>query len=128
MALGTALVDRARVIRRVEADPDVEPVVVEGEKVMVPKEGDKFDDGVGPWFRCRIDSRQVSELQQDGRRKTVTRHTLLVGRKADIRGSDLIETKSKQMGNAKYTVDGDPSELRKRRTVIGYEVRLVKAE
>lgn len=119
MGIGTALVDKARTIRRTE-DALQE---VDGEKVMIPT-----NPVEGPWFRCRIYGKESTEIQGDGRRKRVTRYNIMTGRKSNIKAADTIETQSKQMGNAKYQVDGDPKPIRKRRTIIGYTARLVKSE
>ncbi len=122
MALGTALVDKGRIHRRsVSVDVDDDPVIIDGEK--------QYSTATeGEWFRCRLFVGSSSEVQGDGRRKEVFRHQMMCGRKVDINRDDEVEIESKQLGTQKFRVDGEPKELRKRRTVIGYEVVLVRSE
>lgn len=121
MALGAALVDRGRFVRREKATTEVD-----GER--------QFKDAVPEeqrWFRCRLQMLKGSEQQQDGRRRRVVRPMLTVGRKVKIKKGDQIEIKCKELyGNelVVFTVDGDPEPMRKRRTVIGYEATLARPE
>lgn len=121
MALGSALVDRARIWRRERTEQ-----VVDGERQLTAKQ--KFP--ATRWFRVRLEVTPTSERQEDGRRAETRRHSILVGRKwgGQIRATDEIEVESAQLGSRTYQVTGQPEPLRRRRTVIGYVVQLVEAE
>lgn len=120
MALGAALVDRGRLVRREKTATEID-----GEKQYKDAEPEK-----APWFRCRLQMVKGSEQQQDGRRRRVVRPTLLLGRKTTLVKGDQVEIKCKQLFGDElqlFTIDGDPEPLRKRRTVIGFEATLSKA-
>lgn len=130
MALGAALKDRARRVVRVPS-----PRRVEGKTVLVaPVEG--------PWFKARLSMPSASESADSGRtRRVVITPTLLIGRKDStgrkltkpeggcvIGQKDRIEVQSAELGNAMWEVSGHPTPIRKKRTVLGYEVPLSRVE
>jgi hypothetical protein len=117
MAIGTALVDKGRIHRRSKTSDKVD-----GERQMTESVE------VGGFFKCRLFPSQTSEVQRDGRREATTRHEFIVGRKTLIDASDLIEVESKNVTGGMFRVAGPPEELRKKRTVIGYKLTLVRAE
>lgn len=117
MALGTALVDRARIHRRSKTSTKVD-----GERQMTESEV------IGDWFRCRLFSTSATEQQENGRREATERHEFIVGRKTLIKQSDEIEVDSKQLEGGMFMVAGPPEELRRRRTVIGYRLTLIRAD
>lgn len=135
MALGSALVDKAETLRReAETEGEGEEVWVDGEKQFVPAEKSNVPSPKKT-FRCRFQEIKGSEQQQDGRRRRVVRPSLLWGRKMVLQKGDKVRVFFKQKQwvekygeSAVFQVDGDPEPLRKRRTIIGFEATLVKAE
>lgn len=121
MALGSALVDRARVVQvvgtgaRVQGRTETEPVARE-------------------WFKARLFLPAATEsADSDGRRrKTVKRPQLLFGVK-DVTGAPLappeadmkVEVDAPRVGEVvTYRVDGVPEVITKRRGRIGYLANL----
>lgn len=135
MALGSALVDKAETLRReAETEGEGEEVWVDGEKQFVPADESNVPSPKKT-FRCRFQEIKGSEQQQDGRRRRVVRPSLLWGRKMVLQKGDKVRVFFKQKQwvekygeSAVFQVDGDPEPLRKRRTIIGFEATLVKAE
>lgn len=122
MALGSALVDRARVRRNV-----VGAVRVEG--------GYQTTEVVGPWFRCMYDEGNESEQRSDGGvRRRRTGASMLVGRRntdgtaVDIQHQDRVEIDSRRYGQITLYVEGTPKVIAKRRTRIGIQVALAKTQ
>ncbi len=123
MALGTALVDRAR---RISNQPS--PLKLEGRTQFA-----KFHE---PWFRARLTMPANPETADPagGRTRVEVLPTLLFGlRDADgnpvgLTTEDEVEVDSKELGRAVYRPDADPQPLRKRRSLIGWEVRLHRIE
>lgn len=120
MALGSALKDRGRIVRK-EADAKR----VEGRT--------RFNPRALPWFRCRLTIEDARERSDDGGVMSVRRMpTLLVGARDTQRNllafqpDDEIEIESRELGNATFEVDGEPKPLRKKRRVIGWELRLAR--
>lgn len=117
MALGSALVDRARRIVKEPATSRVEGTTI-------------FEDVPGPWFRCRLflTGDPESDDDQRSRRRTPRRPTLLVGRRdtegnvIELRADERLEVNSPQLGRAVWHIDGEPEPLRRRRSVIGWQV------
>ena len=122
MAYSGALVDRARVIRKVSAGHRVE-----GTTVLTPQ--------TGSWFRARLGSSPAPQTPVDAASThTTNESSLLVGLKdsdgnpLDISAVDQIEVDSKQLGRALWTVTGSPKPLRKKRSLIGYRVAVRKVD
>lgn len=123
MALGSALVDRARSIRNASTGAKVE-----GTTIVAPVAGD--------WFRCRLTLPQQPEApdQQDGRRRVEQRPSLLFeplderGQTINLTVEDYIEVDSPELGRFTFILSADPEPLRKRRTVLGYEVAIRRVE
>lgn len=118
MALGAALVDRARIVREAAVGTKVEGTTI-------------FDPTWGSWFRCRltINTEQEGTAGPDARR--VTRQASLmyalhdsIGDHVELHGSDRVEVDSKALGRALYEVSGDSTPIRKKRTLIGREVNI----
>lgn len=129
MALGSALVDRAR---RVYNSP--QPDRVDGETV--------FSAVHEAWFRARLTLSDETESDDSGaRRRTIERGTLMFGvrdlsggslfderGRARLVASDTIEVSSKQLGDFTYEVTGDPMPYRRRRRIIGFEAPVTRVE
>lgn len=123
MALGAALVDRARIHRRTSA-----AFKVEGRT--------QFSTVTGPWFRCRLDLRARPQEREAGSQepRVVERPTLMTGvrdvdgREIDLMSTDRVEVRSPELGNAFFAVTADPTPMRKKRRVIGWEVALTRVE
>src|SRR5688572_20218837 len=123
MGLGAALVDRAR---RVVKEAATERV--EGTTHMAEVHG--------PWFRARLTL--AGEVDTPGveasYRRVVRTPTLMFGVKntegepVGVRFDDVIEVDSPQLGRGRWQVNGQPEPMRKKRTVIGYTVRLLRIE
>lgn len=126
MALGAALVDRARVVRRAPTARKVEGV---SEVAWVE----------GPWFKARLSLTAGQPGPADGSRARRQGDTpaLMVGVRdlaGDViewlDGEAFVDVLSVSQGMAepvRYRVNGDPTPIRKKRTVIGYEVSLARA-
>ena len=122
MALQSALVDRARILRR---EPSA--VRVEGRT--------QFAETAGEWFRCRLDLRGAAQVTDPGGLpRTVPGPTLLLGIK-DLRGdpvlvehTDRLDVDSRELGRAVYEVNAMPEPLRKKRRVIGYQVAIRRTD
>jgi hypothetical protein len=111
MGLNSALVDRARCVWD-------EPVA-----------GASTAEVHGTWFRCRVSGAPKSggDPTREGASATLS---LLTGSKDSegedllIRSSDRVEIDSAQFGQGTYGVAGFPSAMRKKRTIIGWSVKL----
>lgn len=124
MALGAALVDRARIIRNVP-----QPRKIEGRT--------QFAKVTLPWFRCRVQmpNKPRTADAAGGRTRAEARPTLLYGIRdsegnaISLTSTDELEVQVKEIAeHALYQVDADPMPLRKRRSVIGWEVPLKRIE
>ena len=118
MPLGAALVDRARLVRQESTGAKVEGTT-------------RYADHEGEWFKARLTIPASPEANVNPYRKRVTLHPSLLaktkdlaGGKLEFRSSDRIEVESKQLGTALWEVGSDPQPLRKRRTLIGWELEL----
>lgn len=123
MALGAVLVDRARAIVRAPTG-----VRVEGTR--------QYGTVEGAWFRARLTLPPQPETQEPagGRRRVEKRPTMLYA-KLDENGEPvllnvemIVEIDSRELGRAFYQLDVDPEPLRKKRTVLGWEVALRRVE
>lgn len=124
MALGSALVDRARIVRNTP-----QPVKIEGRT--------QFAKVTLPWFRCRVQmpTRPRRADASGGRSRVEVLPTLLYARKdsegnvVDLSSADELEVEMVEMGeHSLYRVDADPMPLRKKRTIIGWEVPVKRIE
>ena len=106
MALGSALVDRAKVITREK---------VAGEKIDGEVQYTTVEDA--KTFRCRLEMQKGSEMDADGRRKSVRRPSLMFRRRDTVTAGDKIHVTSTAIpeGTGVYQVDGDPTPMRRRR-------------
>lgn len=121
MALGSALVDRARVVAQQPL-----PIKVGGST--------RFAEVEGEWFRCRLTLPAAPETADasGARRRPVIVPTLLYGVR-DLQGGEValstenrVEVRSAALGDAQWEVVSNPEPLRKKRTIIGYQVTLRK--
>lgn len=119
MGLGAALVDRARPLRK-------EPTTARVEGTT------RVAWTTHEWFRARLflGGDAEGEAPQSNHKRVLRTPTLLCGR-ADSSGAalviqhdDRLEVDSAQLGRAVWEVTGEPEPLRKRRTVIGYQLTL----
>jgi hypothetical protein len=124
VALASALVDRARIVRNTP-----QPVKVEGRT--------SFAKVTLPWFPCRVQmpARPRTSDGSGGRTRVEVRPTLLVGLRdsqgdlIDLTSSDQLEVEMKEIGERGfYSVDADPEPLRKKREVIGWQVSVRRVE
>lgn len=123
MAFGTALVDRARIVRE-----EPQPRKVEGRTI--------FSTVTYPWFRARltIGARPRTADPTGGRTRVESRPTLMYalrdesGEPVALDAEDQVEVESVGQASGLWRLDGQPQPIRKRRTVIGYEVTLRRVE
>lgn len=117
--LGSALVDRARVVER-----EPLPSKVGGST--------QFETVLGEWFRCRLTLPAAQEVADasGARRRPVTVPTLLYGLR-DVQGgavllsTDLrLEVASPELGTAEWNIVSTPEPLRRRRSLVGYQITL----
>lgn len=122
MALGGALVDRARIVRKAPGVP------VEGRQRFAPV--------YGAWFRCRFElrnQRKGREPQSNVPRVVKQPHLMyglrdMEGQNVELLATDLLQVVSPELGQAFYELTGDPDPMRKRRRVLGWEVDLQRVE
>lgn len=118
MALGAALVDRARTVsksgsRRVEGTT-------------------RLRETRSPWFKARIMLAEAPEsLEQDDRRRALSRPGLMYARldengdPVEVRNTMQVEVVSSALEDPLiYDVAGDPKPIRKKKRVIGWRVSL----
>lgn len=121
MALGSALVDRARIVSMQSTGRKVD-----GQSRAVSV--------TGPWFKARLELPQAPEANFGQRRRATQRPSLMCGVRDEegneIRfgAQDAIEVDSPQLGQAIWQVTAEPAPMRKKRTVIGWEVALARQE
>lgn len=118
MALGSALVDRARIVREAAVGTKVEGTTI-------------FDPTWGSWFRCRLTISTAQEATAITDAHRVTRQGSLMyglrdatGDPVELHGSDRVEVDSKALGRALWEVQGDSTPIRKKRALIGREVNI----
>lgn len=119
MSLGSALVDRARVVRR--------------ESVGVKREGTTvMSDTHGSWFKVRLFLEAAGERdEQGGRKKAVSTPQVLYGLRdldgelVDLHAEDKLEIASVLGGGHElWRVMEEPQPIAKKRSVIGGLARL----
>jgi hypothetical protein len=121
MGLATACPDLARTVRQAVSDTKVE-----GQR--------QSSTEYGPWFRCRLDFRSEGETVDAAQHSFRRKPNFLCPKRAkdrtllDLQGTDVLEIKSREFGGGQYRFDGFPTPLRKRKTIIGWEGRLVKVQ
>jgi hypothetical protein len=121
MGLGSALVDRARVIRQ-------EPAAVgrvEGSTRFVPVEGN--------WFRARLELPDGTEQPgpENSRRRAVIAPTLMYedlderDLPVGLSAQDRVEVESLEQGDTSiWDVIAEPQPIRKKSEVMGFQVTL----
>lgn len=120
MGLGSALVDRARIVRQVSATE----TRVAGSSVLAQVEGN--------WFRARLElpGGSESEAPERGRRRQVLAPTLLfepfdeANEDVDLSADDYVEVDSVELGRTRWQITTFPQPIRKKRAVIGFQVTL----
>lgn len=121
MALGSALVDKARVHRTLKTSAKLQGTL-------------QTKEFTSEWFRCRVTMPRGSEQTEEGRRKKQKTPELMCGRvnvlgeAVEILAGDTLELQSVQLGNVTLQIAGDPEPIRKRRSIIGWQVGLSKVE
>lgn len=120
MGLGGALVDRAKIVRN---EPSAAGRVA-GSTRFVPVEGD--------WFRARLElpSGTESSGPENSRRRAVIAPTLMFedvderGQPIKLTTQDRVLVNSPEQDESMWEVVAEPQPIRKKRTVIGYQVTL----
>lgn len=123
MPIGSALVDKARVVERTAAGARVEGRTLRGETR-------------GPWFRCRLTLPTSPEqaAAAAGIREVVRVPTLLYdtidesGEPVVLTNQKRLEVASPELGTVVWDVSSDPEPLRKKRRVIGFQTTLRRLE
>jgi hypothetical protein len=122
VGLNAALVDRARAVRLTPVPEKVEGKTISGVTVSA-------------WFRARLELPAGGESGGPGdRQRVVVSPTLMCGVRDSLGGliafnaRDQIEVDSRQLGHALWEATQDPSPIRKKRRVIGWEVALTRVE
>lgn len=121
MGLRAALVDRAYRIRK-----EPRSKRVEGSTVFVSGESEAV--------RARLSVTAAGERTEDGRVLTEPQPTLivykrdLIGRELDWKATDRIRVESRELGNHEFEVQGDPQPMRKKRSIIGWQITLRRTE
>lgn len=115
MALGAALVDRARVVSREKAGRKVEGTTVYGTVE-------------GPWFKARLFTEiQAEQLDVANRRRIIPNTPTVLAAFLDENGDAVVltsearlEIESPELGHEVWDISGEPQALRKKRRVIGW--------
>lgn len=122
MGLRAALVDRGRFVAE-EAGAQK----VEGTTVLEPV--------VSAWFRIRLEPPDDDEAKGPGEGERVVRRANFLADRRDEDGvavefaaHDKLEVRSPQLGDAVWEIEGRPTAIRKKRTVIAWEGRLKRLE
>jgi hypothetical protein len=125
MAIGAALVDRARLIEKQAGSRRVE-----GTTRMVTVSG--------AWFKCRLfispNTEDTGPGDGDGRVRNLDSSQLMWAMRDE--NGDLVqvpfdakvEVDSKQLGRGVYRVIGEPQMLRKKRSVIGHLANIERSQ
>lgn len=119
--IGSALPDRARVVRIVRRD-----VRVEGSYQTATSHG--------PWFRCRFDPGGEGEQRSAGGIRRTRDAQLLIGRRAldgskvQLVGSDVVEIESKALGTLSMQLSGAPEPIVARRSIVGWVATLSQVD
>jgi hypothetical protein len=127
MALGSVLVDRARLVQLQAASP----TKVEGSTQFVTVTP-------GAWFKARLflpgaEQNESPTTEAKGRTRVINSAQLLFATKdlegvlLDVRFDAKVEVQSAQFGTATYRVMNDPEKIRKKRSVIGHLANVEKA-
>lgn len=120
MSITAVMVDRARIIERVETGKKVE-----GTTTMAPVHG--------PWFKVRLflDMAQSPERSEQGERKKVVQTPLMMfgvktldGAPLELVAEQQVEISSPRFGTAVWRLTADPQPISKKRRVIGGQVSL----
>lgn len=126
MSLSSALVDRARVLRRevVTSGAQGVPVKVEGSTV--------YEDAPGQWFSCRVDA-PAAPKQRDaaGGRSRPDRRPMLIyeledddGNPVDLHADDRVEVDSEELGLSTWELVGEPQIDRKKVDLVAGEASI----
>lgn len=121
MSVRSALVDRAYRLRK---QPDRRRV--EGTTIYAQVESEPV--------RARLTLNAAQERPEDGRVMTEPAPTLIVlrrderGEPLDWRQSDRVRVVSRELGEAVYEVSGEPQPMRKRRSILGYQLPVRRVE
>ena len=117
MALRSALVDQGYLHRGVKTAKKV------GGRSL-------FKETEGPMFRVRLDVSATPQSTTDGMIREVISPRLLTGKSdsegnpLEFKSSDVIRVISGQLGEELWEVQGDPEPLRKRRSLIGWQLNI----
>lgn len=121
MGLRAALVDRAYRIRKQPRSKRVEGSTV-------------FQSGESEAVRARLSITAAGERTEDGRVLTEPQPTLIVykrdmvGQVMDWKATDRIRVESRELGTHEFEVQGEPQPMRKKRSVIGWQIALRRTE
>ena len=126
MAIGSVLVDRARLIEKQAASA----ARVEGTTQMALVKG--------AWFKCRLfispNTEDTGPGDGSGRVRNVDSSQLMWAMK-DLDGELVsvpfdakVEVKSKQLGDGVYRIIAEPQQLRKQRSVIGHLANIERTQ
>lgn len=121
MGLRSALVDRAYRIRKSPKSKRVE-----GSTVFQATESEAV--------RARLSITAAGERTEDGRVLTEPQPTLIVYKKdvvgdmLDWKATDRILVESNELGTHEFEVQGEPQPMRKKRSIIGWQINLRRTE
>lgn len=126
MSLSSALVDRARVLRRsvrYAGNPPV-PVKVEGSTM--------YDDVFSQWFSCRVDSPAAPKTRDaaGGRARADQRPMLIYdledddGSPVNLHAEDRVQVESEELGLSVWELVGEPQIDRKKVDLVAGEVSI----
>ena len=122
MGIRSIMVDQARIVRREKSGAKVEGTSM-------------FGNVKSPWFRCRLDVQTTDRTSSEaagGRPVTEGVQLILPPRVAgdvmDVTADDRVEVRSKALGEHEFVVVSDPLPLRRRRSVIGYTLKLERVQ
>lgn len=121
MGIRTALVDRAYRIRKSPKSRRVE-----GSTMFQAEESEAI--------KARLTVNAAGERTEDGRVLSEPQPTLIVYKKdmvgdlMDWRATDRIRVESNELGTHEFEVEGEPQPIRKKRSIIGWQITLRRTE
>ena len=111
------LMDRARKIERRKG-------------MQNPELGEsEFYQQFGDWHKVRLNPPENSESRVDSAgARNVSSSSIMTGPDFDLSHEDRVEIDSKELGTGVWTVIGEPTLIRKKRTLLGKTYRVQQVE
>ena len=111
------LMDRARKIERRKG-------------MQNPELGEsEFYQQFGDWYKVRLLPPDHTEARSDNAgARNIANSSIMTGPEFDLSHEDRVEIDSKELGTGVWTVVGEPTLIRKKRTLMGKQYRVQQVE